>query len=132
MKSAISVSIGVLILTAIGCASPNKSDKSISEINSEAKELCKKIRTGTPSEETRQLKSAAPKYPRNAAIDGVNGCVFVKFDISEKGVPMNLSVIEATPGGYGFQEAAKSAVLNYRYEKKPVTNKVVRVEFQVN
>lgn len=58
-----------------------------------------------------------PRYPRDAAINGIEGRVTLSFDISELGTTENISVVEAIPRGV-FNKAAIKALRKWKYSVK--------------
>lgn len=61
------------------------------------------------------LKRVAPKYPLNAARDGVFGYVTVRFVVDEAGKVQTAAVLEAFPEKV-FDEVALQAIRGWRYE----------------
>lgn len=55
-----------------------------------------------------------PRYPREAARQGIQGVSLVQFDVSAEGVPENIVVITSIPGGV-FEEVSAQAVAQWRY-----------------
>lgn len=60
---------------------------------------------------------AKPSYPREAKYAGIEGSVYLEFDISVRGIPTNIRVLESTPVGV-FDQAAISAASKWRYARK--------------
>lgn len=56
-----------------------------------------------------------PRYPREAARQGIQGVSLVQFDLSAEGVPENIVVITSIPGGV-FGEVSAQAVAQWRYQ----------------
>ncbi len=56
----------------------------------------------------------SPKYPVSAINRGVEGYVDVRFDISEKGLTENITILGANPEGV-FESVALNAVSRWRY-----------------
>ena len=72
-----------------------------------------------------------PKYPIQAAKDGVEGAVLLKFDIDAQGNTENISVVTSSPENV-FDKAAIDALLQWQYESKSkVTSKgfMVQLDF---
>ena len=75
-----------------------------------------------------------PKYPIQAAKDGVEGAVLLKFDIDAQGNTENISVVTSSPENV-FDKAAIDALLQWQYESKSkVTSKgfMVQLDFLMN
>ena len=78
-----------------------------------------------------------PIYPRGAAMQGVEGFVILKFDISETGSTTNISVLQSRPPQI-FNSSAIQALRKWKYkpkinEGKPVVQKnlKVRLDFKL-
>lgn len=63
----------------------------------------------------RPLASIKPKYPPEADAANVTGQVKLLILIDEQGVVQDISVVEAKPEGYGFEESAVDAFRNARF-----------------
>ena len=75
-----------------------------------------------------------PKYPIQAAKNGVEGAVLLKFDIDAQGHTENISVVTSSPENV-FDKAAIDALLQWQYESKSkVTSKgfMVQLDFLMN
>ena len=59
------------------------------------------------------------EYPRRAMRLGVEGYVIMGFDISENGMPWNITVVESQPKRM-FDKAAQRAIETMRFEKPTV------------
>ena len=79
----------------------------------------------------RALTKGAPKYPREAVLNGTEGYVVVSFDVDERGTVDNLSVLEAEPPDV-FNSAALAATAQFTYLPKYVDGKPVRVQGERN
>ncbi len=66
----------------------------------------------------------SPKYPNRAASRGLEGYVDVRFDVTELGTTVNISVTGAQPEGI-FEKSALAAVKRWRYQPKTVDGKAV-------
>ena len=66
-----------------------------------------------------------PSYPRRAAINGVEGFVILKFDITESGETDNISVLQASPPQI-FNSNAIQALKKWKYKARVVDGKAVR------
>lgn len=60
---------------------------------------------------------AKPSYPREAKNAQVEGTVYLEFDISKRGIPRNIRILESQPEGV-FDVAAINAVKKWRYARK--------------
>lgn len=67
-----------------------------------------------------------PLYPRNAALNNIEGYVTLSFDINEQGKPINIEIIEAKPRGY-FEQNARKALRKWKYLPKKESGKAVVV-----
>ncbi|MET1257532.1 energy transducer TonB [Aliikangiella maris] len=63
-----------------------------------------------------------PRYPRDAAMNNVEGWVFLEFDLDENGHPINLTVLDSSPGDI-FVEGASNAILKWTFRKNNTQNK---------
>lgn len=91
---------------------------------------CLTLRTQPLSLKDRPLKtlsSSAPRYPIEAARKGQSGVVKLLVDISKKGSPHNIRVVESKPKKV-FDAAAVSAVKKYSYEVPVQGGKLVAVK----
>jgi len=57
-----------------------------------------------------------PRYPRNAAMNNVEGWVFFEFDLDESGHPINLRLLDSSPGDT-FVEGASDAIVKWTFSK---------------
>ncbi len=67
-----------------------------------------------------------PLYPRKAAMNHIEGNITLKFDINEKGSPVNVKVVNSKPKGY-FERNAKKAVRKWKYQPQRENNVAVMV-----
>lgn len=67
------------------------------------------------------IKRVPPKYPRRAALNGIQGCVSVAFDIRRDGLTDNYLVLDSKPEGM-FVGAVLLALRDWRFppREKPV------------
>jgi TonB family protein len=83
------------------------------------------------AKEARPVVMIQPRYPREAAINGVEGWVKLKLDVDSQGKPINISVVDAMPQGV-FENDALKAIAKWRFsplgEQK---NMVYTMEFKV-
>ena len=68
-----------------------------------------------PSKRASPIYIARPEYPTYAFRHGIDGYVVLEFDISERGRPVNIGVIESFPADMFDQEAIE-ATSNSFYE----------------
>ncbi len=73
-----------------------------------------------------------PQYPRKAAMAGKQGWVRLKFDVNKLGGVENVEIVESRPPRV-FNQAAKRALLKWKYQPKlvsgrPVVMKELRVQ----
>lgn len=72
------------------------------------------------------IVKVAPMYPSRAQARGIEGWVLVEFTVTAAGTTRDPVVVEAEPAGY-FEEAAKQAVLKFRYKPRIVNGNPVEV-----
>lgn len=72
------------------------------------------------------IVKVAPMYPARAQSQGIEGWVLVQFTVTEAGTVTNPVVIEAQPAGV-FDEAAKKAVLKFKYKPRVEDGKPIAV-----
>ncbi len=65
-----------------------------------------------------------PRYPREAAINGIEGFVTLVFDITELGTTQNIRVVNAEPRGI-FEREARRALKKWKYSPRLVNEKPV-------
>ncbi|RYV01974.1 energy transducer TonB [Shewanella sp. OPT22] len=63
--------------------------------------------------------SPVSEYPTSAAKKGIGGWVKLKFDVNEKGRPVNIVVLDSKPLKT-FDKVAKKTLSNWRYLPKVV------------
>ena len=73
------------------------------------------------------IVKVAPMYPESAAERGIEGYVLLEFTVTETGATADPVVIEAQPKGI-FDDAAKKAVLKFKYKPRVENGKAMRVE----
>lgn len=76
------------------------------------------------------LSKVPAKYPFSASRKGLEGYVRFEFDISEKGNPINLNVIESYPNDI-FNAAATKSLINWKYEPYQTFCHVVTLDFKM-
>lgn len=72
------------------------------------------------------IVKVAPMYPSRAQSQGIEGWVLVSFTVTEAGSVVDPVVVEATPPGV-FDEAAKRAVLKFKYKPRVVDGRPIPV-----
>ena len=72
------------------------------------------------------IVKVAPMYPPGAQSRGIEGWVLLEFTVTETGSVEDPKVIEAEPAGT-FDEAAKKAVVKFKYKPRVDNGKPVRV-----
>lgn len=70
------------------------------------------------------LVRIAPRYPRRAAVKGIEGWVKLKFTITQDGSVSNPQVIEAKPSRT-FDRAAINAIRKWKFKPKLVDGKAM-------
>jgi protein TonB len=73
------------------------------------------------------IVKVAPLYPESAAERGIEGYVLLEFTVTEAGATENPVVLESKPEGV-FDDAAKRAVLKFKYKPRVENGRPVRVE----
>lgn len=73
------------------------------------------------------IVKVAPLYPESAASRGIEGYVLLEFTVTETGATADPLVIEAQPSGV-FDDAAKKAVLKFKYKPRVENGRPVRVD----
>ena len=73
------------------------------------------------------IVKVAPMYPESAASRGIEGYVLLEFTVTETGATADPQVIESQPQGI-FDEAAKKAVLKFKYKPRVENGRPVRVD----
>jgi protein TonB len=71
------------------------------------------------------LTRIAPRYPRKAALKGIEGWVKVEFTVLEDGSVADPVVLDAKPGRI-FNRAAIKAILRWKFRPKLVDGKPVK------
>lgn len=72
------------------------------------------------------IVKVSPIYPSRAQTQGIEGFVLLEFTVTETGSVVDPIVIEAKPEGV-FDEAAKRAVVKFKYKPRVDNGKPVRV-----
>jgi periplasmic protein TonB len=63
------------------------------------------------------LARVLPQYPRQAALDGIEGWVELELDITELGTVENPRVIDSSPRGV-FESSALRAIIRWKFKPK--------------
>lgn len=85
----------------------------------------------------RLLNKVEPVWPDSARDAGMPGRVSVQYYIDEKGVVQKAFVLKAKPKGWGFEDAAMNAIMQYRYAPPRIDGKpsglwmVQTIDFEV-
>ena len=72
------------------------------------------------------IVKVAPMYPARAQSQGIEGWVLLSFTVTEAGGVADPKVIESQPPGV-FDEAAKKAVLKFKYKPRVESGKPIAV-----
>lgn len=72
------------------------------------------------------IVKVAPQYPSRAQSRGIEGWVLLRFTVTETGAVVDPEVIDAEPSGI-FDNAAKKAVLRFKYKPRVIDGKPHRV-----
>ncbi|MBA6231407.1 MULTISPECIES: energy transducer TonB [unclassified Colwellia] len=104
-----------------GCQTTNENRDNSSNINdivkNEPRCIVFPIKIDNFSNTTQEgfpIKRVAPKYPKSAARDKINGYVKFEFDISSEGKPFNIGVMESSPSDL-FIKPATEALEKWRF-----------------
>jgi protein TonB len=73
------------------------------------------------------IVKVAPLYPESAASRGIEGYVLLEFTVTETGATADPHVLESQPQGI-FDDAAKKAVLKFKYKPRVENGRPVRVD----
>lgn len=73
------------------------------------------------------IVKVAPMYPPGAQARGQEGWVLLEFTVTESGAVTDATVVESQPPGV-FDEAAKRAVLKFKYKPRVENGKPIAVQ----
>jgi protein TonB len=73
----------------------------------------------------------APKFPSAARDAHVDGRVILSGTVGTDGILRDLVVIQCTPSGMGFEEAALDAVSRWRYEPATLEGEPIEVTHSI-
>lgn len=71
---------------------------------------------GNVSGELKPVRSVAPKYPRAALAKKIEGCVVLRFTITDQGVTDNFEILDSQPAGV-FDEVALKALYATKFRQ---------------
>lgn len=121
--------IGALLLT-VGCGSTEISAGNNSVVN--YKSRCEMLDNNEEKSINQNLvHTTSPKYPPEAAVKGLEGYVILEYDISEKGKPINIKVIESLPAKV-FDQAAMYSFKGWQYQPYASKCHVIRLNFALS
>ncbi|WP_440876925.1 energy transducer TonB [Thalassotalea sp. PLHSN55] len=76
------------------------------------------------NQEARPIVRINPRYPADAARNGIEGWVILAFDINALGEVVNINIVDAKPKRI-FDKAARRALSQWKYQAKSVAGKMV-------
>jgi TonB family protein len=115
-------------LSLTGCASSKNNEVVKYSSRCEITSINSEENSKQPTHE-RLLSTTPPKYPVKAIKKRIEGYVKLEFDISERGEPININVIESSPAKV-FDQAAINSFKNWRYEAIASTCNKVQLDFE--
>jgi TonB family protein len=77
----------------------------------------------------RLIRKVQPEYPQDAKAAGIQGTVVLQVIIDQNGVPTQITVL--SPLGFGLDEAAATAIAQWRYAPTTMDKKPVSVVTQI-
>jgi TonB family protein len=80
--------------------------------------------SGPQNRDLQQLRFVEPAYPPGALRQRTEGWVEVEFTVDERGTPIDIEVVDASPRGI-FEAAAREAVAAWRYRPRRVNGQDV-------
>jgi TonB family protein len=74
-----------------------------------------------------------PRYPKQAAEQGISGSVVIKYDITPAGKTTNIFVVKAEPEAL-FNKEAKKALMQWQYTPSSIGHKdvLIQLDFAMN
>lgn len=72
------------------------------------------------------------KYPRKAAKRNQEGWVHLGFRIDKDGGVVDITVIDVSPKGYGFEKEAIRALKKWKYEQENAQESDTVIEFYLS
>ncbi len=84
---------------------------------------------GETDEDAKPLAQPAPKKPKKAVAAGAGGLVRCLLTVGEDGRVATVEFLEV-PGDYGFEEAVREAVKEWRYKPAKVSGMAVRQKIE--
>lgn len=85
---------------------------------------------GETDEDARPLAQPAPRKPRKAEAAGAGGLVRCLLTVGEDGRVAEVRFLEVPPGDYGYEEAVREAVREWRYQPAKVAGVAVRQKIE--
>ena len=79
---------------------------------------------GTGDSDIIPLVRISPQYPRQAAMDRIEGTVTMEFIVNADGTVRNVRIVAANPPGV-FEQAAITAALKWKFKPKVINGKAV-------
>jgi periplasmic protein TonB len=116
----------VMDLGAGGGSSGGASAKGLAGKNMEQVEYSE----GETDEDARPLAQTAPKKPKKAESAGAGGLVRCLLTVGEDGRVTDIRFLEVPPGDFGFEEAVREAVREWRYQPAKVSGVAVRQKIE--
>jgi protein TonB len=84
---------------------------------------------GETDEDARLISQIAPRKPRKAEAAGAGGLVRCLITVGEDGRVADIRFLEV-PGAYGYEEAVREAVKEWRYKPAMVSGMAVRQKIE--
>ncbi|WP_371194618.1 energy transducer TonB [Glaciecola sp. SC05] len=121
------VSLIIVAILNFGCGSTEISSANNSVVNYKSRcEMQPKNEEDSINQSL--VHTTPPKYPPEAAVKGLEGYVIIEYDISERGKPININVIESLPAKV-FDKAAIYSFKGWQYQPSASKCHVVRLDF---
>ena len=126
--SAVSVSLLSGVSFAGNQADTRTGTKADSKVENSQHHATKNIKN-----EVKPTYRIEPKYPVQAAAEGIEGSVVLKFDIDRAGTVKNVEVVNGSPA-YVFDKVAKTALEQWQYEPSNNyhKNNLVQLDFAMD